>query len=159
MQLSHLVFDDGPEKRSVRRCAPPRLTTASLLDGDGPRFGTLLNICHFGACVATEYPFASGTQVRVVIGFDSLPHTFEARGQVVWSGSLPGTGRGAYRFQGVRFTGLRDGERETLRRILGSREFQSGPHSDANRYFENLLREIGPEIEALGRKLFPDAND
>jgi hypothetical protein len=154
MNLSRFFFTDGPEKRAVRRCVPPQLVTTSLLDGGGPRFGTLFNICNFGACFTTDAALSSGKEVGVVIGFEFLPQTFETRGRVVWSGSMAGAAAGGHCLQGVRFTGLGDVERETLRRILGSRAFQDGPRAaTANEYFEEFLRELGPEIDGLGRKL------
>jgi hypothetical protein len=68
---------------------------------------------------------------------------------------MAGAVKGAHCLQGVRFTSLGDGERETLRRILGSRAFQDGPRAvTANRHFVDVLRELGPEIDALGRNLF-----
>jgi PilZ domain len=104
MSSSTLVFTDAPEKRSVRRCVPPQLVTASLLDGDGPRFGTLFNICHFGACITTDHPFASGKNVDVFLGFDFLPQSFAARARVVWTGSMPEDLDTGSRLLGVRFT-------------------------------------------------------
>lgn len=146
-----------PEKRLVLRCVPPQLVTTSLLDSAGPIFGTLSNLCNFGACVTAEHPVAPGQSVGVVIAFDFLPRMFEARGRVMWSRLTSRTTEAPCYDLGLRFTGLGDSERETLRRVLGSREFQERrPSRRGKNAFEDFVGELLPDLDALGRKLLPD---
>jgi hypothetical protein len=152
-----LAPEGASEKRSVLRCVPPQLVTTSLLDAGGPVFGTLSNLCNFGACVTTDHLVAVGRSVGVLIAFDFLPRMFEARGRVMWSRPTSHAAAKPCYDHGLRFTGLGESERETLRRVLGSPEFQEGHASHrGTSTFDDFVRELRPELEALGRKFFPD---
>jgi hypothetical protein len=142
-----------PEKRMVRRCVPPHPVTTSLFNPEASTFGTLSNICNFGACVSSDHSLLSGLDVGVLIGFDFLSRTFTTRGRVIWSRSASARTEGGSFQHGLRFT-LDNAGRETLRQILGSREFQEGPPPPPGAgAFDDFMRELRPQLEALGRIL------
>lgn len=139
------------EKRSLYRAVPPRPLSASLDDFRSPAFGTVSNISNFGACIAADHLMPIARPVRITIAFPSQPTLFEAGGQVTWNGVARGTGH-ANVLHGVRFVYLTDDQRETLRQVLGSKDFQS-PLPATEPVYQDLLGFLQPTLEQLGKTL------
>jgi uncharacterized protein (TIGR02266 family) len=102
---------DGAERR-----AAPRFEVQAVVDVTAPASTTerhrVVNVSVGGVCLRTAQIEDIGTEIEMAIHFPDLGASIEVRGRVAWCNRQDPTD------MGVRFIGLDDERRATLRRYI-----------------------------------------
>jgi hypothetical protein len=143
------------ERRLLPRFEVDSLVTISSQDNTPPAYGLVANISESGACVAADDFYSSGRYVMIGFRFRSYPNMFETKARVVWSEphSETSSATDTIFLHGLQFTALTAEKQQFLHQVLEFSRGSSGYETIVDEDFQDLLSEIGDDLDRLTSKL------